>query len=147
MIAASMMDVQVPRLRPGDTLGEALRVCASAASVEAPVVDERGTLCGVARAASILRAAFDGPGASAPVSTNGMDAFLLKEVREVMTLDFVTVSPETRAADLAAILIGPGACARSVFVVDDSARLLGVITPAAMLKRLCEYAERTKKTP
>jgi CBS domain-containing protein len=63
--------------------------------------------------------------------------------RDLMTAEVITVSPETRAAELAQIFVGRGVS--TVAVVDPAGRLQGIVTESDLIRRLADEDEQPRK--
>ncbi len=135
MIAANMMMTGGATLSPENTLLDALRIFSGKNGGVVPVVGPDGRVSGVITPALALKRSIGftaDPGALASVA-----------VEEEMERAFAAVSPEADISTVAATLSGGGHGA--VMVVDDGGRLLGVISPEDILKRIWEYSEKRRK--
>jgi len=63
--------------------------------------------------------------------------------RDLMVAGVVTVTPETRATELARIFVGRGVS--TVAVVDPLGRLQGVVTESDLIRRLADEDEQPRK--
>jgi CBS domain-containing membrane protein len=114
---ADLMSKDLLVARPTDSVGHAARIMAEAEIRHLPVVDEAGELVGLVSQRDLL----------ACTDTHG-------RVRDLMSRDVLTVSPETAASEGALLLwqhkIG------CVPVTSDDGRLVGILTEADFV-RLC----------
>ncbi|MFQ5736154.1 MAG: CBS domain-containing protein [Thermodesulfobacteriota bacterium] len=147
MIAAYIMRPHPEVLAPGDTLLGALRLLCGTGSGCAPVVDRDGRLVGVVTTESVLDA-WAGPTRDV-LDAHGMGTVA---VERVMDTGFSAVGPETGIKELLRLLSpeggGEGGAGRGggpLAVVDDGGRLLGLIGPEDVLKRIWEYTERERR--
>ncbi|MDP2689204.1 MAG: CBS domain-containing protein [Deltaproteobacteria bacterium] len=135
MIAANMMMTGGVTLSPENTLLDALRIFSGKNGGVIPVVGPDGRVIGVITPALALKRSI---GFTADLSSIASVA-----VEEAMETAYAAVSPEAGISSVAASLSEKGHGA--VVVVDDGGRLLGVISPEEILKRICEYSEKRRK--
>ncbi len=142
MIAAHMMTECNLVLKSGVPLAKAVRLMADRPASAVPVVCPDNRLSGVVSAASIVRAAF-----ASAAGPDGLAGFMEREaerpVDDFMDREYASIGPEAGLKELSSIFTR--SLAAAVMVVDGSGRLLGVIRPTDVLKRLCEYSERKKR--
>lgn len=114
---ANLMSKELLVAREDDTVGHAARIMAEAEIRHLPVVDEVGDLVGLLSQRDLL----------ACTDTHG-------RVRDLMSRDVLTVSPETAAYEAALLLwrhkIG------SLPVTRDDGKLVGILTEADFV-RVC----------
>jgi CBS-domain-containing membrane protein len=142
VIAANIM-ATVDTLMPGAALSDAIRLAARTRA-EIPVVGKDHKVLGVIPLKTLLKATLTGEGPAvaghlpsfvknSEVLSGSIDAFIDK--------GYLRVQPHARFAEIAAMFINcPGS--ECVLVVDDHERLLGVISPGDLFKRLWEYTEK-----
>jgi CBS domain-containing protein len=66
----------------------------------------------------------------------------MMKAADVMTIDVLTVRPETQASDIAALMLERGVSA--VPVVDDQRRVLGVVSEGDLMRRVEAGTERRR---
>lgn len=158
MLAANMMTTGFTRLLRDQTVLDALNLLAGQKSVAAPVVDLAGLITGIVSLPMLLRAAF-AAGGEGRVGSSGeegtfpcsvtlgpvhsiVEDLVSMHVSEVMDKEFITVTPDTPAESVVACFLNEMSSALCIPVVDNQKRLLGVITPAEITVRLCEYLRK-----
>lgn len=128
-----MMNTSFSSVAPDATVHEAVRALAEApGAVSVPVVCAGGVLAGEVTSGALLLRAFGVEGNS---GADGLTAL------DVMGTGPLTIGPEAGVRELLPLFKAGGG--RVVHVVDDSGRLLGLITPSVMVERLCLYMEKT----
>lgn len=148
MIAANIMKTGVETLRRGADVRGALKLFAEKRVRQVPVVDEDGRLAGVITPGRLMEALLAGSpsgeaGAMGPAGLIGnMYSLVDKSIDCVIDTGYVSVRPDTRTTEIAAIFADGNRHVESVLVVDDRERLLGTISPGDVFTRLWEYAEK-----
>ena len=143
-----MMATGVTSLKPEDPVREAIKAASVSGALELPVVDADGVLVGMVAVERLIEAAFtlklasgalngDGP---APGRAGRPANRALTPVSALMDAGFKSVTPEAPAREVAGHFFANGL--KSLPVVDNQKRLLGVITPKEVILRLCKYMEK-----
>ncbi len=143
MIAANIMTTRVRTLTPGSTLSDAIRLAAEAPAL-IPVVGEDNRVLGVIRPRALLRDALperNPPDANSSLFIKGLERLRTQSIDKPIYGGYSSVLPHARLSDIAAIFANSVA-PECVLVVDDRERLLGIISPCDILKRLLEYLEK-----
>ncbi len=142
MVAAAMMMTDVVRLSGSATVAAAVGCLGGSDALgQLPVVDDEGRFLGFV-SYGLLFAGLTSGGATGRSSELGAFMESLGAMRETVIGPLVepglrSVGPEASMMEVAARLKdGPGPLA----VVDNSGRLLGVITSAAAFKSLWEFS-------
>ena len=65
-----------------------------------------------------------------------------KDVCDVMDKEFAKIGPDVSVMEIATIFVSSERPIECILVVDNEDRLLGIISPWDIFKRLCEYAEK-----
>ncbi len=151
MIAANIMTTDVVRLTRAHTVLDALRAfCVEDGPRHIPVVDEGERFEGFITPEKLLTAILPGYSSAAPdismrqdlpVLIRNIDAMAETGLRGLVEEGFVSVPPEASIMEVAAHFIENRRCS-CIPVLDNRKRLLGVITPGAVFRRLCEYREK-----
>ncbi len=154
MIAANIMTTDVPRLTRAHTVLDALRAfCVEDGPRHIPVVGEHDRFEGFITPAKLLTAILPGYSGAAPDIAGGpggldlpalignIDSMAETGLSGLVEEEFVSVSPEASIMEVGAHFIESRACS-CIPVLDNGNRLLGVITPGAVFRRLCEYQEK-----
>ncbi len=151
MVAANIMTTDVVRLTRAHTVLDALRAfCVEEGPRHIPVVDEGDKFQGFITPQKLLTAILPGNSSAAPDITGGrdlpalirnIDAMAKTGLRGLVEEGFVSVPPEASIMEVAAHFVESRGCS-CIPVLDNSKRLLGVITPGAVFRRLCEYQEK-----
>lgn len=66
-----------------------------------------------------------------------------KDVCEVMDKEFKKIGPEVSVMEVATMFVSSEKPLECILVVDNQTRLLGIISPWDIFKKLCEYTEKT----
>jgi len=142
VIAANIMATG-DTLTPGAALSDAIRLAAKTRTA-IPVVGKDNKVFGVIPLKTLLKAILPREG---PAAANLLPSFvnshgvLSGSIDEFIDKGYLRASPDARFAEIAAMFMN-GAAADCVLVVDDHERLLGVISPGDLFKRLWEYSEK-----
>lgn len=156
MTAAGIMTKEVLTIPGSGTMLDAFRLLKEKKVRQIPVLDGQSRVMGVITPRALMKAILpkyvsDGLVADVkfapelPDFIRNIDSLALKKVVDLMERDFVAVRPETSTMEVAALLVNPGKHADSVLVVDDGNRLLGIISPWDVFRRLWDYSEKKKK--
>lgn len=128
MIAANIMSFPEVVLAPGGSVDDALRLFAEGPAREVPVVDPEGVLLGLVTTAGLLDAVLEGGGG--------------QRILDCMERDIPAIFPDVPASEVFSFFMKIPST--SLFVADNRGRLLGVISPTEIFKRLWEYRKRKK---
>ncbi|MBE7415293.1 MAG: CBS domain-containing protein [Deltaproteobacteria bacterium] len=156
MTAASIMTKEVLTIPDSGTMLDAFRLLKEKKVRQIPVLDGQNRVMGVITPRALMKAILpkyisDGLVADVkfapelPDFVSNIDSLARKKVSDLMERDFVAVGPETSTMEVAALLVNPEKHADSVVVMDDGNRLLGIISPWDVFRRLWEYSEKKKK--
>ena len=141
MIAANIMTTGMHTLVSGATLSDAIRLAAKTRAA-VPVVGEENKVFGVIPLKTLLKAALQ---EQSPDTAHQLPSFVKniggsKSIDEFIDKRYSRVLPHARLTEIAAMFMnGDSDC---VLVVDDHERLLGMISPGDIFKRLWEYSEK-----
>lgn len=155
MIAANIMTTGVFTLTKDRSMLDAAMLIREKRIRQIPVVDEGNRVLGIVTPRSIMKALLprymsEGMigdvryAPELPEFIKNMDSLAAKKIEEVIDPVYTGVGPETSAMEVAVIFISAKKGVESILVVDDQKRLLGIISPWDVFKRLCEYIERKK---
>lgn len=139
MLAANMMDANAPVIAPDGTLKDALEIFDKRGVCLLPVVDGSGRVSGVISRTSLMAAIACG---TLPGLIANLDGLSGKKAAGFMDKNFASAGPEAPALAVISLFLNGPAFTEAVLVVDNSKRLLGVITPEAVLRRLCSYGRK-----
>lgn len=146
MIAANIMTIDVTTLRRGADMRRALQLIVEKRVRQVPVVDEDGRLAGVITPEGLMEALLarspSGEAPGLPEFIGNIDSLAERGVDALLSAGFVSVRPDTKTTEIAAIFADGRRPVESVMVVDDQERLLGIISPHDVFERLWEYAEK-----
>jgi acetoin utilization protein AcuB len=152
MKAANVMTREVVTLGPGSTMLDALRLIKKKEVRQIPVLDKSGKVEGVITPRKLFK------GILPPYVTEGMiedvkfapelpefvkniDHIAGKSVEEVLERDFVAVTPETSTMEVATLFYNPAKHAESILVLDPDKKLLGIISPWDLFRKILEHSE------
>ncbi len=152
MIAANIMTTDVLTFTPNNTLLDAVRLAGKNAVRQIPVVDGENKVLGVITPGIVLKVLLAGSSpqdsAKGPNGPKGLldyfEGLAAQTVEGLMDKGFLSVMPETRASEIAVLFADSKTPVDSILVVDDHKRLLGMISPPDVFKRLWEYLEKKK---
>lgn len=153
MIAANVMTKDVVTLSSDATMLDALRLIKKKEVRQIPVLDKSGRVEGVITPRKLFK------GILPPYVTEGMledvkfapelpefvkniDKLAGKGVEEVLERDFVSVSPATSTMEVATLFYNPAKHAESILVLGPDKKLLGIISPWDIFRRILEHSER-----
>ncbi|MEK7772836.1 MAG: CBS domain-containing protein [Deltaproteobacteria bacterium] len=151
MIAANIMSTGAVTLRRGADMLCVLKLISEKRAGQVYVVEEDGRLAGVITSVKLMEAllapcpsgAMTGEGSSAsglPEFIGKIDSLADKSMDGVIDSGFISVKPDTKTMEVAAIFADGKKTVESIPVLDDQGRLLGIISPWDVFKRLWEYA-------
>ncbi len=136
MTAAHIMSITAKRLKPDDTLLDALAAIAGDLGPELPVVDGDGMVLGILEADALMKAIQSDEG-------HDMGSLLSMKVSGFLTKECLTIGPEASFSEAAACFTKSAPRSRTILVVDNEKRLLGVISEKDFFKGVYEYAGKT----
>ncbi|MCK4739439.1 MAG: CBS domain-containing protein [Deltaproteobacteria bacterium] len=150
MLASKMMSTDIITLTIHDTLDDALKLLYDVKVRVLPIVDDEKKLAGVISPRLLLRRVLPGyiskgylkDVAFAPDLSQFMEN--IEKLNECKIGDFLEkpcclITPETSAMEVAAIFVNADPPLESIIVVDDEKRILGLISPVDIFKRLWEF--------
>lgn len=152
MIAANVMTNDVVTLASDATMLDALKLIKKKEVRQIPVLDKSGKVEGVITPRKLFK------GILPPYVTDGMigdvkfapelPAFVEnikklagKGVEDVLEKDFVAVTPETSTMEVATLFYNPAKHTEAVLVLGPDKRLLGIISPWDVFRRILEHSE------
>jgi len=155
MNASNIMTTAVVTLRRSDTMLDAIKLISLKQVRQIPVVDGNKKVVGVVTPVKLMKAILppyvaDGTVADVgfapelPEFVERIDSLASKGVDDILDKEFVSVGPETHSMEIAAIFVNAKKPIESILVVDDGRRLLGIISPWDLFKRLWEYSGKKK---
>jgi len=151
MIAANIMTTGVMTLRRGTDMLYALKLISEKRIRQVPVVEEDGRLVGVITPGRLMEALL-APSPSGETCASGLPEFIGKidsladkSIDGVIDTGFISVKPDTKAMEIAAIFANGKKPVESILVLDDQERLLGIISPWDVFTRLWEYARKKNR--
>lgn len=153
MIAANLMTTSVITLEQDKKVLDAIKLISTKKVRQIPVVDHGNRVVGVITPVKLLKAILPryiseglledvrfAP--ELPDFVEKIDELAFKSIEDVLEKDFKAVTPETSGMEVAALFVNAKKPVELILVVDDQERLLGVISPWDVFKRLWEYAEK-----
>lgn len=155
MIASNIMTTGVVTLKRTDTMLDAIKLISVKQIRQIPVVDESKKVIGVITPRKLMKAILppyiaDGTVADVrfapelPEFVERIDSLASKGIDDILDREFVSVGPETHSMEVAALFVNSKKPIESILVVDDGKRLLGIISPWDLFKRLWEYSGKKK---
>lgn len=151
MNAATIMTTGVETTKCGKTVAEAMKVLRDSRIRQLPVVDENNKVLGLLTSRKLLhltlpRYISEGLlkdvkfAPDLPQFHQKCAELAGKDVCEVMDKDFAKIGPDVSVMEVATIFVSSERPIECILVVDNQDRLLGIISPWDIFKRLCEYA-------
>lgn len=155
MIASNIMTTGVVTLGQNDTMLAAIKLLSEKRVRQIPVIDGSNRVVGVVTPRKLMKAILPpyvadgtikdvGFAPELPEFVDNIDSLASKNIKDVLDTDFVSVGPETHSMEVAALFVNSKKPVESILVVDDGKRLLGIISPWDVFKRLWEYSEKKK---
>ncbi|HXI10137.1 MAG TPA: CBS domain-containing protein [Thermodesulfobacteriota bacterium] len=155
MIASNIMTTGVVTLGHKSTMLDAIKLISVKQVRQIPVVDPSGRVVGVITPRKLMKAILppyvaDGTVADVrfapelPEFVENIDSLASKSVDDILDKEFVSVGPETHSMEVAALFVNAKKPVESILVVDSGKRVLGIISPWDLFRRLWEYSERKK---
>ncbi len=156
MIAASIMTKEVKTLQPSNTLLEVLEILRDLRIRQLPIVDGDNKVLGIITSKGVMKSLLPGYISSGDLKdvkfapeleqfVDKIDEIKSTPVTDILEKEYIKVTPETSTMEIAAVFVNTETHLESILVVDDEERLLGVISPIDIYRRLWEYANETKK--
>ncbi len=153
MVAAKIMTTDVLTLSHEDNLGEALALIRERYVRQVPVVDDHRRVVGVITPRALLRKILPGYITGgylkdvkfAPELTQfiqKIEELANKKVSDLIDSNFCVITPETSTMEVAALFVNDEKPVESILVVDNMDRLLGIISPVDIFKRIWEFKEK-----
>lgn len=153
MIAANIMTTGVITLTTNDKMLDAIKLISNKKVRQIPVVDAAGKVAGVVTPRRLMKAILpkyisEGMlvdvkfAPELPEFIENIDQLAFKSIEDVLETEFVAVTPETHTMEIAALFVNAKKPVETILVVDDHKRLIGVISPWDIFKRLWEYSEK-----
>lgn len=153
MNAANIMTKNVLTLSRNRTMLDALRLVGSGKIRQVPVVDSEDRVIGVITPRRLMKGVLpkyvsEGMiedvrfAPELPEFVENIDALAKKNIDEVLEKDYVSVKAGTHTMEVAALFINPRLSPEAILVLDDNKRLLGIISPWDIFKRLTELVDK-----
>jgi acetoin utilization protein AcuB len=155
MIASTIMTSGVVTLGHKDTMLSAIKLISEKKLRQIPVIDGSNRVVGVVTPRKLMKAILPpyvadgtikdvGFAPELPEFVENIDSLASKSVDDILDTEFVSVGPETHSMEIAALFVNSKKPVESILVVDDGKRLLGIISPWDVFKRLWEYSGKKK---
>jgi CBS-domain-containing membrane protein len=156
MIAASIMTTGLFTLGPDDKVEKALAILGKKRVRVVPVVDGDNRLLGVVTSQGLLKSmlpSYIASGLLKDVSFAPDLPDFFKKIKKLsgelvlnhMTDDYYAVAPDAHTMELARVFASAEPAVESILVLDDQKRVLGIIAPWDIFKRICKYEEEDSK--
>lgn len=153
MNAATIMTINVATTKCGITVADAMKILTDSRVRQLPVVDENNKVLGLLTSRKLLyltlpRYIADGLlkdvkfAPDLPQFHQKCAELAHKDVCEVMDREFTMIGPEISVVEVATMFVSSQKPLECMLVVDNQGRLLGIISPWDIFKRLCEYTEK-----
>lgn len=153
MLAAAIMTTEVKTLQPSNTLLEVLEILRDLRIRQLPIVDGDNKVLGIITSKGVMKSllpAYISSGDLKDVKfapeleqfVDKIDEIKATPVQEILEKEYISVTPETSTMEIAAVFVNTDTHLESILVVDDEERLLGVISPIDVYRRLWEYADK-----
>ncbi len=151
MNAAMIMTTEVATTKCGITAAQAMKLLKDSRVRQLPVVDNDNKVLGLLTSRKLLyltlpRYISEGLlkdvkfAPDLPQFHQKSAELAGKDVCEVMDKEFIKIGPEVSVIEVATIFVSAEKPIECILVVDNEDRLLGIISPWDIFKRLCEYA-------
>lgn len=153
MNAANIMTMKVASVRCGKTVAEAMRILSEERVRQLPVIDDDSRVIGLLTSRKLLY--FTLPkyitegllkdvkfAPDLPQFHQKSTDLAHKDVCEVMDKEFVKIGPEVSVIEVATLFVSTEKPIECILVLDNQDRLLGIISPWDIFKRLCEYTKK-----
>jgi len=153
MNAANIMTINVETIKCGKTVAEAMRILKGEHILQLPIVDGDNRVIGLLTSRKLLyltlpRYMADGLlkdvklAPDLPEFHQKCAELAGKDVCKVMDKEFAKIGPDVSVMEIATIFVSSERPIECILVVDNEGRLLGIISPWDIFKRLCVYAEK-----
>ncbi|OGP11254.1 MAG: hypothetical protein A2X87_02985 [Deltaproteobacteria bacterium GWC2_42_51] len=153
MNAATIMTTNVATTKCGITVAEAVKTLKDSRVRQLPVVEDNNKVIGLLTSRKLLyltlpRYISEGLlkdvkfAPDLPQFHQKTAELAGKDVCEVMDREFVKLGPEVSVMEVATVFVSSEKPIECILVVDNEDRLLGIISPWDIFKRLCEYTEK-----
>ncbi|MBI3398442.1 MAG: CBS domain-containing protein [Deltaproteobacteria bacterium] len=153
MNAATIMTTNVATTKCGKTVAEAMQILKDERIRQMPIVDNNNKAIGLLASKKLLyltlpRYISEGLlkdvkfAPDLPQFHKRCAELAGKDVCEVMDKEFAKIGPEVSVMEVATIFLSSERPIECILVVDNEGRLLGIISPWDIFKRLCEYTEK-----
>ena len=153
MNAATIMTTNVATTECDKTVAEAMRILRDERIRQLPIVDKNNKVIGLLTSRKLLyltlpRYISEGLlkdvkfAPDLPQFHQRFSELAHKDVCEVMDTDFKKIGPGVSIMEVATIFVSAEKPVECILVVDNQDRLLGIISPWDIFKRLCEYTEK-----
>lgn len=151
MNAATIMTTDVATTRCGITVAEAMKILKDSRVRQLPIADNNNKVLGILTSKKLLyltlpRYISEGLlkdvkfAPDLPQFHKRCAELAGKDVCEVMDREFAKIGPDVSVMEVATIFVSSERPIECILVVDNESRLLGIISPWDIFKRLCEYA-------
>lgn len=152
MIAADVMMKDVATLASSATMLDVLKLLKKKEVRLLPVTDASGKVEGVITTRRLFKGILppyvsDGTigdvkfAPELPSFVENLKKLGARSVKEMLEKDFVAVSPETSTMEIAALFINPAKHAEAILVLDSGEKLLGIISPWDVFRKMLERSE------
>src|SRR3972149_7836411 len=153
MNAATIMTTNVSTTECDKTVAEAMRILRDERIRQLPSVDKNNKVIGLLTSRKLLyltlpRYISEGLlkdvkfAPDLPQFHQKTAELAGKDVCEVMDREFVKLGPEVSVMEFATVFVSSEKPIECILVVDNEDRLLGIISPWDIFKRLCKYTEK-----
>ncbi len=147
MNAAYIMTTGVITLQKEKTVKDAMKILIEKRIRQMPVVDNDNRIIGVLKARKLIQSVLpryvaDGLlkdvkfAPDLPKLHEKAKELAGKNISDVMDKDFVKISPDAAVFEIAAIFVNAEKSVENIYVVDDKDRILGIISPWDMFKKI-----------
>lgn len=152
MNAAMIMTTEVASARCGITVAKAMKILKDSRVRQLPIIGNDNKVMGILTSKKLLYLTLPryisegllkdvGFAPDLPQFHKKCAELAGKDVCEVMDREFTKIGPDVSVMEVATIFVSSGKPIECILVVDNQGRLLGIISPWDIFKRLCDYAE------
>lgn len=153
MNAAHIMTTGVVTLQKEKTVKDAMKILIEKRIRQMPVVDNDNRIIGVLKARKLIQSVLpryvaDGLlkdvrfAPDLPNLHEKAKELAGKNISDVMDKDFVKIPPDAAVFEIAAIFVNAEKSVENIYVVDDKDRILGIISPWDMFKKIWDLNEK-----
>lgn len=150
MIAANVMTKDVVTLASGATMLDALRLIKKHEVRQIPVLDKSGRVEGVITPRKLFKGILPSYvtegmledvkfAPELPEFIENIKKLAHKGVEDVLEKDYVAVTPETSTMEVATLFYNPAKHTEAILVLDSDKKLLGIISPWDVFRRILEH--------